>query len=391
MKKIYLFSLLFLFAGLSNSLFAQFQFQNLTLQEAVNKSAAENKPVFLMMYQSTCGHCEKMLNEVMPDSSIVNFYTAHFICIKAEMLTDPDAQKLAKHFYVQSFPTYAIIDKNAETIFQFVGEFKAADFVKMGELALQPDQQLPNLKSNFLLHTSDSVACYNYLTGLSRGRLATQPVVNIYFTAIKDHFEYSLYNWKIFSMAVSDMESEVFQFMRLHRKEFAEIVTQKKVDRKLYLTAAYNLQTTSGANDTTAFNKIKKLSLELGLTQVDSMVFITSLNLAEKNKQWPQYISNAISGGEKYGWGDATLLRRMSETIYQNTTDKSQLQKAANFAVRSAELKPDYFSNLSAAKIYLKMGYKDFAKKYADAAIDLGSKNNINVSEANLVLSQCGE
>ncbi len=391
MKRIQLFFLLIFLAGFQFSLLAQFQFQDLNLQEAVNKSAAENKPVFLMMYQSTCGHCEKMLKEVMPDSAITNFYNAHFICIKAEMLTDPDAQKLVKHFYVQSFPTYAIIDKNAETIFQYVGEFKAADFVHMGELALQPEQQLPNLKSKFLSNTSDSVACYNYLVGLSRGRLATQPVVNMYFSAIKEHFEYSAYNWKILSMAVSDMESEAFQFMSMHRKEFAEIATQKKVERKLFLTAAYNLQITASANDTIAFNKIKKLSLDLGLTQVDSMVFISGLNLAEKNKQWPQYISIAVSGGEKYVWGDATLLRRMSETIYQNTNDKPQLQKAANFAVRSAELKPDYFSNLSAAKIYLKIGYKDFAKKYANTAIDLGSKNNINVSEANLVLSQCGE
>lgn len=382
--------ILLLTAGIYNTAHGQFEFQDLNLQEAVNRSGVENKPVFLMMYQSTCGHCEKMLNEVMPDSAIVKFYSEHFICIKAEMLTDPDAQKLAKHFSVQSFPTYAIIDKNAETIFQYVGEFKAADFLHMGELALIPDQQLPNLKSNFLSHTSDSVACYNYLIGLSRGRLATQPAANIYFNAIKDHFEYSLYNWKIFSLSVSDMESEVFQFMSAHRKEFAEIATQKKVERKLYLTAAYNLQTTAGANDTTGFQKIKQLSLALNLPQVDSMVFVTSLNLAEKNKQWPQYISVAINGGEKYVWGDATLLRRMSETIYQNTNDKSQLQKAANFAVRSAELKPDYFSNLSAAKIYLKIGYKDFAKKYANQAIDLGTKNNINISEANLILGQCG-
>lgn len=344
-----------------------------------------------MMYQSTCGHCEKMLKEVMTDTAVINYYDAHFICIKAEMLTDPDAAKLVRRFSVMSFPTFAIIDKNAETIFQYVGEFKIPDFIRMGEMALNPQQQLPYLRSDFLSHSSDSVACYNYLIGLSRGRLATQPVADIYFASVKDKFEYSPYNWKIFSMAVSDMESEVFRFMSAHRKEFSEIVTQKKVERKLYLTAAYNLQTSSGANDTTGFNKIKKLSLELGLFQVDSMVFITSLNLAEKNKQWSQYIAIAVADAEKYVWNDATLLRRMSETIYQNCSDAIQLQTAAGYAVRSATLKPDYFSNLVAAKIYYKAGDKASAKKYAEEAISLGTKNNLNVSEANIILRQCDE
>ncbi len=381
--------LLFTFSGIAAQ--AQFNFEDISVQDAVNKSASTNKPVFLMLYQSTCGHCEKMLNEVMTDTAVFEFYNRSYINVKVEMLKHPDAQKLIKQFNVQSFPTFVIMNKDVEVLSQFVGEFKAEDFLNMGELALQQDHQLPYLKNEFLKNTGDSIACYNYLLALGRGRLATQHVANLYYSTIKDHFEFTAYNWKIFSMSVSDMESEIFQLMRTNRIEFGQVVTQKKVDKKLYLTAAYNLQVTSAANDTLNYQKVKTLSLQLGLHPVDSMVFVTSLNLYEKNKSWNNYISTAIGGAEIFVWSEATQLRRMSETIAQHTSDQSQLQKAANFAVRSAELKPDYFSNLSAAKIYLKLGYHEFAKKYAEKAKELGLKNNINVSEANLVIQQAGD
>ena len=76
--------------------------------------------------------------------------------------------------------------------------------------------------------------------------------------------------------------------------------------------------------------------------------------------------------------------------IYDHSSDKSTLVKGANFAVRSAELKPEYFNNLSAAKIYFKLGYNDLSKKYAQQAIAEGKKKNMNTVEANKILEELG-
>ena len=54
-------------------------FQPTSPEAAMTLSAQQNKPVLFMAYQGTCGHCEKMINEVFPDTSVSNFYNANYI------------------------------------------------------------------------------------------------------------------------------------------------------------------------------------------------------------------------------------------------------------------------------------------------------------------------
>ena len=69
-------------------------------------TAAEKKPVLFMAYQSTCGHCEKMLNEVFVDTALANFYNKTYICIKEDLLQPEKAKSYLKRFYITSFPTF---------------------------------------------------------------------------------------------------------------------------------------------------------------------------------------------------------------------------------------------------------------------------------------------
>lgn len=335
-----------------------------------------------MAYQKTCGHCEKMINEVFPDTSVSNFYNSKYICVKIDMLDQNMAKKYIPKYNLSSFPTFIILNRKGEVLSQFVGEFKPAEFLHQGQLALDPAQQLPMLRAQFEANSADSTSTYAYLLALSRGRLSTQGVANTYFKANGEQLEISAFNWKIVSMSVSDMSSAVFQYMVSNKEKFAEITSLKKVERKFYLTAAYNMQVAVSSNDTSNYFKQRKLSETLQLHAVDSLIFVNDLNIFEKNKLWERYLNVAAKQAELYVWTDANLLRRIAENIYEHAEERSVLQKGANCAVRSAELKPDYFSNLAAARIYYKMGSVELAKKYAQRAVDEGNKKNMNVTEA---------
>ncbi|MGB4931215.1 MAG: hypothetical protein WBP43_14660, partial [Chitinophagales bacterium] len=39
-------------------------FEPMSLEDALTESGKTGKPVLFMAYQSTCSHCEKMLNEI---------------------------------------------------------------------------------------------------------------------------------------------------------------------------------------------------------------------------------------------------------------------------------------------------------------------------------------
>lgn len=366
------------------------QFEPMSLEDAIAASEKAGKPVMFMAYQSTCGHCEKMINEVFTDTMVSNFYNANFINIRIDMLDQAMAKKYIQQYYLSSFPTFIIIDGKGETLFQFVGEFKAAEFVKQGKLALDPANQIPVNKKAFEANPSDSTACYNYLLTLSRGRLSTQAVAATYFNANNKQLEFTTSNWRILSMSVSNLDSEVFRYMLEHKADFEKVVSTKKVERKFYLTSAYNLQTPATTNDTINYFRYRNLAAKIGLPIIDSLILVTDLSVYEKNKQWDNYVQTAKTNTEKYLWNDANSLRRISDMLYEHSSDKSTLIKGANFAVRSAELKPEYFNNLSAARIYNKIGYTDMAKKYAKQAIVEGKKKNMNTVEANKLLEELG-
>ena len=364
-------------------------FRPLTLEEAVKTSAIEKKPVLFMAYQATCGHCEKMLNEVFIDTALANFYNKTYICVKEDLQDTEKAKAYLKRFYITSFPTFIILNSNAELLYQFVGEFKAEEFINQGRLALDPKNQIPTVKAAFDKNTKDSTACYNYLLVLSRGRLQTQSVANMYFHAHDKNPEVTPANWKIFSMSVSDMGSEVFKYMIANKDAYAAIVTQKKVDRKIYLTAAYNLQSPANANDTLVYFKNRKAAEQLHFQIVDSLIFINDLNVYEKNKMWDDYMLVSLKGAERFVWNDANVLRRICDVFNKNASDPEALKKAVKFAERAADLRPEYYNFLAAANLYLKAMDKTHAKEFAIKAKELGLTNNMNVSEANLVLTQC--
>lgn len=371
------------FLGGISLVFAQnIDFLPMSPEEAMKRSTIEQKPVMFMAYQKTCGHCEKMLNEVFTDTAVSHFYNTHFLNVKIDMLDQEMAKMYIPKYSISSFPTFIILNDKGDVLAQYVGEFKADEFINQGKLSLDPEKQLPYLRAYFEKNKADSTATYEYLLGLARGRLSTQQVANQYFAANNHTLETNAYNWKIVSMSVSDMSSLVFQFMVAHKDAFAAATSLKKVERKFYLTAAYNLQVAISQNDTARYNTQRNLAKQLKLNTVDSLVFVSDLNIFEKNKMWPQYVASAKNGAEQFVWYDVNLLRRIAENIYEHSDDASTLQKGANYAVRSAELKSDYFNNLAAARIYEKLGYTDLAKKYAQRAVDEGVKKNMNVSEA---------
>ena len=362
-------------------------FRDITVQEALQLSAQQNKPVFFMGFASWCQHCEKMMTEVLPDTAVVNYFSKNFICLKMD-LEKGDGPKYGKKFQVTSYPVFVIMDSTGEVLYQFVGEYKPATLIEQAKNSFTKEKQFPYLRAQFQNNPGDSTACYVYLQALSRAKINAQSVVNTYFSMHKNDWEYSPINWKILNISVNDMESEVFQFMVAHQKEFAAVVSQPKVDRKLTFTAIYNLQIPANVNDTVKYQRIRAISSELHLYKVDSAIFSSDLTLYERNKQWNRYMQTALSGAGQYCWNDYSQLRHIGEIFYQNNSDKNDLLKAAAFVKHSAEIHPEYGNTVLAAKLYLKAGDKTNAKDLATQAKEIAGSMQMNTQEADSILGQ---
>jgi thiol-disulfide isomerase/thioredoxin len=360
-------------------------FRDIGLEEALDLSRIEKKPVFFMGFAEWCGHCNEMKQHVLTDSAVANFYTSHFICFTKDLEKD-DGVSLGKKFHVKSYPVFVFLDSNGTTLYQVVGEFKAENFIDQGRNALNPQKQLPYLRCEFEAHPSDSLRCYNYILALLRAGLELKQPVNTYFATQSDQQLLNEMNWKIINIGISDMQSREFQFVLSHQKEFGVIVTPAKVERKIFRTVAYNLQPLANTNDTLLYFEQRRVAEAIHLFPVDSIILTFDLMVYETNNKWNAYQSSAFEGTEKYFWQDYAQLRHIADIFLKHVTDIMALKKASVWAKRSVEIKSEYGNSLLLAKLLEKCGDLPGARQAAEQAKEIAGRTNANTAEADQLL-----
>ena len=89
--------------------FAQTNFQNLSLEKALEKASDENKLVFVDCYTSWCGPCKIMAKEVLPLKEVGDFLNERFVCVKYDM-EQGKGPEIAKKYNVEAYPTFLLLN-----------------------------------------------------------------------------------------------------------------------------------------------------------------------------------------------------------------------------------------------------------------------------------------
>ena len=89
------------------SVFAQTNFQELTLEKALEKAKSEHKKVFVDCYTSWCGPCKMMAEKVLPLKEVGEYMNERFVCIKVDM-EKGEGKELSTRFKIRAYPTFQI-------------------------------------------------------------------------------------------------------------------------------------------------------------------------------------------------------------------------------------------------------------------------------------------
>lgn len=90
--------------------FAQTDFQDLSLDKALEKAKVENKLVFMDCYTSWCGPCKMMAEKILPLKEVGEYMNGRFVCIKVDM-EKGEGPKLAQKYQVSAYPTFGNKDR----------------------------------------------------------------------------------------------------------------------------------------------------------------------------------------------------------------------------------------------------------------------------------------
>lgn len=107
-----------------------------TWQEALKKSSAENKLIFLDLSTSWCGWCKKMKQNVYTNKKAGDYFNSRFINVELDG-EHGDGQRLAQKFGVTGYPSLYIIDKNEMPMLSSEGYHEVDDLINLIQSAVK--------------------------------------------------------------------------------------------------------------------------------------------------------------------------------------------------------------------------------------------------------------
>lgn len=110
-----------LLLGISHIISQGIAFEPLTLDEALNKSASENKPVFVDVYTDWCAPCKRMDITTFKDSLVGANFNSDFISFKADAEDKASGTLIANRYGITSYPTLLFLTSSGEVLLKAVG------------------------------------------------------------------------------------------------------------------------------------------------------------------------------------------------------------------------------------------------------------------------------
>jgi len=333
---------------------------------AIKQATSSNKPVFVMVYADWCPHCNKMRNEVLTDTTVVNFFNKNYISVLVNSET-PNGKDFMKKFGVKSFPTFVYLDKNETILFKLNGEYKTDEFLSDSKSSLNPKFQFPYLESQFYKDVSNTENCLTYINALKKGKEKEKiyDAAKLYLDTQEESKLVTESNWKIIAAGVPDYNSKTFQFVLNHQKEFAAVSSEKRVQNKILNVISIMQKPFIENLDTLNYNKKRLLVKALKIDRVDSLTFRYDLTIYENAKNWKKYKEVTKESVEKRVWNDYKTINEIAKNYLENIVATDDLKLAITWVKRSIELNNTKENNFLLAKLYYKIKDKKLAAEYA--------------------------
>jgi thioredoxin-related protein len=351
-----LIGLLLFFFSFSIQAQDSIRFDESRLELVLQRAKIANKPIFYMVYANWCPHCKNIKATTLKDPEVISFMNFNYIFAGLDF-EKSGSESFKSAYNIKSFPTFLVLDANGIELARFTGELKKEKFLSECQIALNPKQQLPYLKSEYEKDKSNGVNLMRYLIALKKGndRKELNPIAHEYFEKLSDEKIVNEVNWKIFTNGVSDITSREYQFVITNQQAFAAITSQKRVNDKFINSVMELLKPIVKTNDTVNYNKQRAIAKTITSPVVDSLVSQYDLDHYEFNSNWNEYKKVAATHINKYVWNSPKEIKSIVLNVMRNSTDAASLNQSLVWIKHSNELETSYEGLLLEARVQRKL------------------------------------
>ncbi|HQV78616.1 MAG TPA: thioredoxin domain-containing protein [Chitinophagales bacterium] len=344
--------------------------QDATWQQILEKAKAENKFIFLDAYASWCGPCKWMAKEVFPKAEVGNALNPNYINAKIDM-EKGEGIDLAKKYNVRNYPTYLFFNANGELIHRSLGSMPAKDFINLCNNTLKPEHQFITLKNKYLDGDRDTTFLRNYISIANYAQDSSAQTALKEFLSITK-FELSTANIELIFNTTNSIHDTGYSIMHANKEKFISLLGKKIIEtteEDLVWVEAKNAS--KKGTDKLAFKKIIQKYLP---NKTNLLCAEYDLSLLKRAQNWKAYLPKAIAFANTYCKNDADRLNYIAGNIWENYTNKTTLEKALQYALRSVLLNSNYDNNDTVARLYAKLNNKKMGLNYAETALALAKQ-----------------
>lgn len=387
MKNYLMFLILILCLNKADAQNKGLQFQELSYEQALQKSAAEKKPVFLFGYATWCHFCEYMKDSVLITEAVGNFYNQNFICIKMDL--EKEGKNLnQKTIRAKSFPVLLFMNSQGEMLHRVTGKKDAQDFLQIGNDAIDSTKRLRTFVYKYRDGKLSPQQTYEYFKMIDRAGMDNQSLINNYLTLIPEEKLTATYSWKIMYELFRDIEQPCMKVILSHRSDYTAKYTADSIDNKimgLYINALMNKVQLLDSNGYTSIQeKLRASKLDLA----EKIIAFADLNKMKMKGEWEAYFRNAVLFVEQYAKNDYRRLNDIAYNVFEKAYDKDLLRKAEGWSKTAVILMDTYKNNYTLACLYYRNEKYDEARTVLYHAIDLATKQGMEPKQALQLISR---
>ncbi len=356
------------------------QFFHGSFAELKAKSASSGKPIFIDAYTTWCGPCKWMAKSVFTNENVAEFYNEKFVCAKIDM-EKGEGIELAKKFEVNAYPTLLFLDASGEVIHRSLGALDGPNFITLGRLALDPEQNLAGLSKKFKAAPADFSAAYPYFFMLNDASLSSQlsGELDSWFAKQPKAAWVERPNWKMLYEFVESPENPAFQNMVASLSDFSARYTADSVNGKARKVYFNDLQSAAYNGDLARW---KKDSASIaGLNLQDGKRFIAASTIIQAGDDIQLALSRTMDYMKNFGSENPGELNQFAWKMFEASENPAQLAAAESWAKKGLELSGgDYMIHETYASLLFKNKKYAKAQEEAKKAIESGKKDGQDVS-----------
>lgn len=213
-------------------------FDKLTLAQAKERAAKENKVIYVDLSATWCGPCQQMKKTTFQDDIVADYMNKNFVSICFECDVDGEISMEYRDKYKSTaFPTHLLIDSKGELIHKFVGCHEPKSFMEELKKAVSGEKGLGYYAQKYKAGERTSEFMGEYITLLAKANegSAASGLAGDYLLSLPIEELVTPHNFMLIYEFARDIDSPVAQKVIKNKEQFIKSIGQNDFDMYLFI------------------------------------------------------------------------------------------------------------------------------------------------------------